>query len=139
HTRARSVVGDHAADGAHIAAGRIGSETPAHRLQPGIQVAVDDAGLHAHVLVADLDDAAKVAAHVDDDAVAKALARHAGARAARDQRDRLLRRVTHQPLHVLLVARYDHAERPDLKNARIRAVHRPRQIVEQNLALDEPA
>ena len=91
------------------------------------------------MIVADLDDAAKMPTHIDDDAVPQALAGDARAGPARHDRNALVRRVAHEGAHVFLIARRHDAERTHLEEARVRAVHRPRQIIEQNISLDEPA
>ena len=77
-------------------------------------------------------------AEVDDQARAERFAGHAGAGPARAQRHLVLRRIADQRLHVLLVARHDHAQRPDLEDAGVGAVQGTRQVVEEEFPLDDP-
>ena len=69
-----------------------GAKRRPSRASRAFEVAVDDAGLDAHRVAADLEDGAEVPAQIDDQAGAERLAGHAGAGAARHQRDAGARR-----------------------------------------------
>jgi hypothetical protein len=133
------VVGQHAADGTPVAAGRVGGEAAADAGQLGVQVAVDHPRLDADPVGADLEDVAEVPAQVDDEAGAEGLAGDAGAGPARHERHLVLGGVADDGLDVLLVPRDDHAERPDLEDAGVGAVERAAQVVEQDVAADNAA
>ena len=82
------VVGDHAADAGDVGAGRVGAELAAVRGEHAVGVAEHRARLDPRQRAVLLDrDAAEVAAHVDQDAVALALAVEAGAAGAEGDRD----------------------------------------------------
>jgi hypothetical protein len=49
----------------------------------------------------------------------------------------MLRRVTHQGLHILFVTGDDDAERLDLENAGVGAIESTRQLIKEEFALDE--
>jgi hypothetical protein len=76
-------------------------------------------------------------AQVNDEPTPKRLAGQAGAGAARHKRYLMFSRVMHERLHVCLVARHNHTEWLDLKNAGIGAVQGPRQVVKVEFPLDE--
>ena len=73
----------HAADGALSPLAGSGAKRRPDRGQPRVQVAVDDAGLHAHRVGADVEDGAEMPAEIDDQPGAERLAGDAGAGAAR--------------------------------------------------------
>ena len=88
------VVGDDAADAGDVGAGRVGAEFAAVRGEHAVGVAEHGAGLDPGDGAVLLDrDTAEVAAHVDEDAVALALAVEAGAAGAEGDRDPLLAAV----------------------------------------------
>src|SRR5205807_2368017 len=113
------------------------SEAAALAGQARVQVAADDAGLHAHGVGPHVEDGAEVPAEIDDQAGAERLAGDAAAGAARDQRDAALAGVADQGAHVVFVARRDGAERLDLKDAGVGAVEGAREVVEEEVPLDE--
>src|SRR5206468_3665733 len=90
---AGGVVGDHAADGTLVGAGRVGGEPATVAGQALVDFAAGDAGLDADGVDADVEDGAEVPAQVEDQAGAERLAGDAGAGAARDQRQAVLRGV----------------------------------------------
>ena len=134
---AGSIVGEHAADCADVAARRVGSKTPAHSRQPDIQVAVDDAGLNAHGIRAHFQNTAKMLAQIDNDAAAERFAGDPCAGAARNQRHLVFRRVTNQGLDILLILGNDYPHRLDLKDAGIGAVKRARRLIEKDFSFHE--
>src|SRR5262249_25413025 len=87
---------------------------------------------------ADGDDLAEVPAEIDDEAGAERLAGHAGAGAAGHQRDLVLAGVADQGAHVVLVARHHDAGRHHLEDGGVGAVEAARQVVEEQVALDDP-
>ena len=72
-SRSGGVGRQHAADRALGAAGGVGSEPPSFARQPLAQVAVDDAGLHAHRVRRDVENGPEVTAEIDDETRAEPL------------------------------------------------------------------
>src|SRR5262249_9602464 len=103
-----------------------------------IQVPINHAWLHANGIRANFYDRSEMGAEIEHQTRAERLARTAGSGAAGHERNMMLRGVTHDSLHVFFVARQHHAERPDLKNAGVGAVQRPREIVEKDFASYDP-
>ena len=108
------VVGDDAADGGDVGAGRVGAELAPVRGEDAVGVAEDRARLDPGSGAVLLDrDAAEVAAHVDEDAVALALAVEAGAAGAEGDRDPLLAAVGEDLGDVVGVAGHHHGLREE--------------------------
>ena len=106
---AAGVVGDDAADRGDVGAGRVGAEFAPVRGEDAVGVAEHGAGLDPGYRAVLLDrDAGEVAAHVDEDAVALALAVEAGAAGAEGDRDPLLATVGEDLGDVAGLARHHH-------------------------------
>ena len=97
-----------------VGAGRVGAELAPVRGEDAVGVAEDGAGLDPRQRPVVLDrDAAEVAADVDQDAVALALAVEAGAAGAEGDRDPLLAAVGEDLGDVAGVARHHHRLREE--------------------------
>src|SRR5438128_1943766 len=116
-TRAGGVVGQHAADRADLTARRVGGEAAADFGKTGVESVQSNAGLNTNGGVVDFKDFAKVPAEIDNETPAQRLARHAGARAARDKRQVVLKRVARESAHILFVAWHGYANGLYLKDA----------------------
>ena len=127
----------HASDGTLCSPGRVRGEASAVAGQHPIEVAVDDAGLHAHRIAAHFEDRLEMLTEIDDQARAQGLAGHAAAATAWHQGKVILPRVADYRLHVLLVERHHDAHGLDLENAGIGAVQHAREVIEEKLPLDE--
>ncbi len=117
------VVGDHAADGGDVGAGRVGTELAAVWGEHLVGVTEHDAGLDPRPRPVLLDrDAAEVAAHVDQDAVALTLAVEAGAAGAENDRDLVGAAVGKDLGDVVGVVRHHHRLRQQAVGAGVGGV-----------------
>ncbi len=132
----RGVGGQHAADGAFLL-GRVGSEPPALGQQPLVQLPQHHPRLDAHRVAADLEDLPEVPAQVHDQAGPQRLAGQAGAGAAGDQGELVLAGIADQGEYVGFVLRNSHSQGLDLEKRSVGAVKHPRQIVQEQRALDQ--
>jgi len=135
--RSRRVVSNHASDRAHVATGWVGRESAADFPEPGVQGRARHAGLNTGGVGADFADGSKMLAEIDNESCSESFARQSRARAARNQREAMLLRITHKPTNILLVQRHNDTGGLDLKNARIRAIQPARNLIEKNLSLEE--
>jgi len=106
------VVGDHAADRGDVGAGRVGAELAPVGGEDAVGVAEHGARLDPRQRAVLLDrDAAEVAPHIDQDAVALSLSVEAGPPGAKDDRDAAGAAVGEGLRHVVCVARHHHRPR----------------------------
>ncbi len=117
------VVGDHAADRGDLGAGRVGAELAPVGSEDAVGVTEHGAGLDPGERAALLHrDAAEVAAHVDQDAIALALAIEAGAAGAEGDRDARATAVGEDLGDVLGIAGHHHRLREESVGAGVGGV-----------------
>lgn len=127
---AAGVSGDHPADGAGRAAGRVRGEPATGLRQFRVQVAQHHARLHGHGVRADRQDAAEVNAQVENDRRAERFTGKAGASPPRDDRDVVAVTVADQGRDIVRVLRHGDGERFDLERAGVGGVQAAGQAVE---------
>ena len=136
--RAGSVVGQHAADGADLAAGRIGSEASADLGQLFVEGAIDHARLQTDEVAADLENMRGNCGSDRRSVRGRATSPAMPVPAPRDERHVGFGGIAYQGLHVFLIARHHHAQRLHLKNAGIGTVKRQHRVIEEQLPLMMP-
>ena len=140
-TRARRVVGDHAADVGPIGRRHVGCELEGMRRQHPVQLIAHHAGLHARPAFLDvhLEDLVHVLGEVDDDRPRDCLPGEARAAAACQQWHRVFRRHRHRAPHILIVQGHDDADGRNAVRAGIGRVERPRSRIEADFTADTRA
>src|SRR5262249_23496093 len=136
--RACRIVSHHAADRGAIRSRRIGSEEKPHRLQMKIELFLNDAGFNdgPPLFRIYLEHTVEVLRHIDHDRFADRLTGQAGAAASWKNRYFKIAGDLHRSENVLVGSRNDDANRFDLINACVGAVHEPGSPVEADFALD---